>query len=148
MGDEANRAAFMELQGRMFEATGKMKQLQAQMRSKEGEKKRAYLTLEELRQLPDDTNTYKTVEKSVSKSRRPPYHGKSIAYSCMFILEPKSVLVNEQEQKLNDSESAISSMQTSKEYLEKQLAEVENNIKELLQQDPGLARQILSMTVQ
>jgi prefoldin subunit 1 len=38
--------------------------------------------------------------------------------------------------------------QTSKEYLEKQLAEVENNIRELLQQDPGLARQILSMTVQ
>lgn len=37
--------------------------------------------------------------------------------------------------------------QTSKEYLEKQLAEVENNIRELLQQDPGLARQIMSMTV-
>uniref|UniRef100_A0A0D3F4X6 Uncharacterized protein n=1 Tax=Oryza barthii TaxID=65489 RepID=A0A0D3F4X6_9ORYZ len=96
-------------------------QLQTQMRSKEGEKKRAYLTLEELRQLPDNTNTYKT---------------------------PKSLLLNEQEQKLNDSESAIASMQTSKEYLEKQLAEVENNIRELLQQDPGLARQILSMTVQ
>lgn len=38
-------------------------QLQTQMRSKEGEKKRAYLTLEELRQLPEDTNTYKTVGK-------------------------------------------------------------------------------------
>ena len=57
-------------------------------------------------------------------------------------------MVNEQEKKLNDSETAISSMQTSKEYLEKQLGEVENNIRELLQQDPGLARQILSMTVQ
>uniref|UniRef100_A0A0D9YRZ7 Prefoldin subunit 1 n=1 Tax=Oryza glumipatula TaxID=40148 RepID=A0A0D9YRZ7_9ORYZ len=121
MADEANRAAFVELQGRMIDTTGKIKQLQTQMRSKEGEKKRAYLTLEELRQLPDNTNTYKT---------------------------PKSLLLNEQEQKLNDSESAIASMQTSKEYLEKQLAEVENNIRELLQQDPGLARQILSMTVQ
>nr|BAD19818.1 prefoldin-related KE2-like [Oryza sativa Japonica Group] len=172
MADEANRAvselpscaraagsrrgeqgsAFVELQGRMIDTTGKIKQdhsregkpvgnrvclqtageyakLQTQMRSKEGEKKRAYLTLEELRQLPDNTNTYKTVGK-------------------VFILEPKSLLLNEQEQKLNDSESAIASMQTSKEYLEKQLAEVENNIRELLQQDPGLARQILSMTVQ
>ncbi|CAN6272615.1 unnamed protein product, partial [Urochloa humidicola] len=129
MADEANRAAFVELQARMIDTTGKIKQLQAQMRSKEGEKKRAYLTLEELRQLPDDTNTYKTVGK-------------------VFILEPKSVLLNEQEQKFNESESAITSMQTSKEYLEKQLGEVENNIKELLQQDPGLARQILSMTVQ
>uniref|UniRef100_A0A453BLY6 Prefoldin subunit 1 n=1 Tax=Aegilops tauschii subsp. strangulata TaxID=200361 RepID=A0A453BLY6_AEGTS len=103
-------------------------QLQTQMRSKESEKKRAYLTLEELIQLPDDTNTYKAIG--------------------LFILEPRSLMVNEQEKKLNDSETAISSMQTSKEYLEKQLGEVENNVRELLQQDPGLARQILSMTVQ
>ncbi|KAG2658285.1 hypothetical protein PVAP13_1KG250405 [Panicum virgatum] len=94
MADEANRTAFMELQARMFDTTGKIKQLQTQMRSKEGEKKRAYLTLEELRQLPDDTNTYKTVGK-------------------VFILEPKSVLLNEQEQKFNESESAIASMQVS-----------------------------------
>lgn len=37
--------------------------------------------------------------------------------------------------------------QSSKEYLEKQIAEVENNLRELLQQDPGLARQIMSMNV-
>lgn len=37
--------------------------------------------------------------------------------------------------------------QTSKEYLEKQMGEVENNLKELLQQDPGLARQIMSLSV-
>ncbi|XP_047059492.1 prefoldin subunit 1-like [Lolium rigidum] len=129
MADETNRAAFVELQARLIETTGKIKQLQTQMRTKESEKKRAYLTLEELRQLPDDTNTYKTIGK-------------------VFILEPRSLLANEQEQKLNDSETAISSMQTSKEYLEKQLGELENNIRELLQQDPVLARQILSMTVQ
>ncbi|KAM0849967.1 hypothetical protein ACQ4PT_053377 [Festuca glaucescens] len=129
MADETNRAAFVELQARMIETTGKIKQLQTQMRTKESEKKRAYLTLEELRQLPDDTNTYKTIGK-------------------VFILEPRSLLANEQEQKLNDSETAISSMQTSKEYLEKQLGELENNIRELLQQDPVLARQILSMTAQ
>ncbi|KAK1665503.1 hypothetical protein QYE76_053662 [Lolium multiflorum] len=126
MADETNRAAFVELQARMIETTGKLKQLQVQMRTKESEKKRAYLTLEELRQLPDDTNTYKTIGK-------------------VFILEPRSLLANEQQQKLNDSETAISSMQTSKEYLEKQLGELENNIRELLQQDPVLARQILSI---
>ncbi|XP_008799451.1 prefoldin subunit 1 [Phoenix dactylifera] len=128
MADEANRTAFVELQGRMIETTGKLKQVQNQMRAKEGEKKRAYLTLEELRQLPDDTNTYKSIGKA-------------------FVLEPKLLLLNEQEQKFKDSETAISSLQTSKEYLEKQLAEVENNLRELLQQDPGLARQIMSMTV-
>ncbi|XWS57108.1 hypothetical protein CRYUN_Cryun09bG0143200 [Craigia yunnanensis] len=63
-----------------------------------------------------------------------------------FVLEPKPVLMNEQEQKLKDSESAIASLQTSKEYLEKQITEVENNLRELLQQDPGLASQIMSMS--
>ncbi|KAB2083929.1 hypothetical protein E1A91_A05G307400v1 [Gossypium mustelinum] len=128
MADEVNKTAFLEIQGRMIELTGKLKQVQNQMRTKEGEKKRAFLTLEELNQLPDDTNTYKSIGRT-------------------FVLEPKSVLVNEQEQKLKDSESAIGSLQSSKEYMEKQLAEVENNLRELLQQDPGLARQIMSMSV-
>ncbi|XP_009362035.1 prefoldin subunit 1-like [Pyrus x bretschneideri] len=128
MADEANRAAFMEIQGRMIELTAKLKQVQTQMRNKEGEKKRAFLTLEELRPLSDDSNTYKSIGRT-------------------FVLEPKSVLVNEHEQKLKDSESAIASLQTSKEYIEKQVAEVESNLRELLNQDPGLARQIMSMTV-
>ncbi|XP_057994851.1 prefoldin subunit 1 [Hevea brasiliensis] len=128
MADESNRTAFLEIQSRMIETTAKLKQVQSQMRTKEGEKKRAYLTLEELRQLPDDTNTYKSIGRT-------------------FVLEPKSVLMSEQEQKLKDSETAIASLQTSKEYLEKQMAEVENNLRELLHQDPGLARQIMSMSV-
>ncbi|XVF40989.1 hypothetical protein PTKIN_Ptkin01aG0244500 [Pterospermum kingtungense] len=128
MADEVNKTAFLEIQGRMIELTGKLKQVQNQMRNKEGEKKRAFLTLEELGQLSDDTNTYKSIGRT-------------------FVLEPKSVLMNEQELKLKDSESAIASLQSSKEYLEKQIVEVENNLKELLQQDPGLARQIMSMSV-
>ncbi|XP_042408918.1 prefoldin subunit 1-like isoform X1 [Zingiber officinale] len=128
MADEANRMAFIEIQSRMIETTGKLKQVQNQMRTKEGERKRAYLTREELSQLSDDTNTYKSIGKA-------------------FILEPKSVLLNEQEQKYKDSETAINSLQVSKEYLEKQMAEIENNLRELLQQDPGLAHQIMSMSV-
>ncbi|KAM1172320.1 hypothetical protein ACFX2I_022431 [Malus domestica] len=128
MADEANRAAFLEIQGRMIELTAKLKQVQTQMRNKEGERKRAFLTLEELRPLSDDSNTYKSIGTS-------------------FVLEPKSVLVKEQEQKLKDSETAIASLQTSKEYIEKQVAEVESNLRELLNQDPALARQIMSMSV-
>ncbi|KAF2290906.1 hypothetical protein GH714_016473 [Hevea brasiliensis] len=93
MADESNRTAFLEIQSRMIETTAKLKQVQNQMRTKEGEKKRAYLTLEELRQLPDDTNTYKSIGRT-------------------FVLEPKSVLMSEQEQKLKDSENAIASLQT------------------------------------
>lgn len=36
-------------------------QVQNQMRSKEAEKKRAFLTMEELKQVPDDTNVYKGI---------------------------------------------------------------------------------------
>ncbi|KAF9597570.1 hypothetical protein IFM89_019888 [Coptis chinensis] len=84
--------AFVEIQGPMIEATGKLKQVVAQMQNKETEKKRTFLTLEELRPLPEDTNTYKSVGRT-------------------FLLEPKSVLVNEQEKKLMDSENAIASLQ-------------------------------------
>ncbi|RZC71205.1 hypothetical protein C5167_034425 [Papaver somniferum] len=147
MADEASRTAFMEIQGRMIEATGKLKQVQAQMRNKEGEKKRAFLTLEELRQMSDDTNTYKSIEKS-STFDVSVIHGLINSFhNARFILEPKPVLVAEQEKKFTDSESAIASLQTSKEYLEKQMVEIENNLKELLQQDPGLARQIMSLSV-
>ncbi|XP_073279144.1 prefoldin subunit 1 isoform X1 [Primulina huaijiensis] len=128
MAEEANRTAFLEIQGRMIETTGKLKQVLNQLRNKEGEKKRAYLTLEELKQLSDDTNAYKSVGRT-------------------FILEPKPVLMEEQEKKMKDSEDAIASLQTSKEYLEKQMAETENNLRELLQQDPSLARQIMAMSV-
>ncbi|KAL7597657.1 hypothetical protein Lser_V15G23551 [Lactuca serriola] len=128
MADEANKTAFVEIQGRMIETTAKLKQVQNQMRNKESEKKRAFLTLEELQQLSDDTNTYKSIGRT-------------------FVLEPKPFLMDEQEKKLKDSETAIASLQTSKEYLEKQLGEVETNLRELLQQDPGLARQIMSMAV-
>ncbi|KAK4279474.1 hypothetical protein QN277_011252 [Acacia crassicarpa] len=128
MADEGNRTAFLEIQSRMIETTAKLKQVQNQMRNKEGEKKRAFLTLEELRQLPDDTNVYKSIGR-------------------MFVLETKATLMTEQENKMKDSEASITSLQSSKEYLEKQIAEVESNLRELLQHDPGLARQIMSMNV-
>ncbi|XP_030488845.2 prefoldin subunit 1 [Cannabis sativa] len=128
MADESNRTAFLELQGRMIDISAKLKQVQNQLRGKEGEKKRAFLTLEELRQVSDDTNTYKSIGRT-------------------FVLEPKSFLMNELQGKLQDSETAIASLTTSRDYLEKQRAEVETNLRELLSQDPGLALQIMSMTV-
>ncbi|CAA7021023.1 unnamed protein product [Microthlaspi erraticum] len=136
MADEATRSAFLEIQASMIELTGKLKQVQNQMRNKEGDRKRAYLTLEELRPLPEDTNTYK---KNVS--------GLVVLDLSKFVLEPKKVLEGEQEQKLKDSEAAIASLQPSKEYLEKQIAEVENNFKELLQQEPSIVQQVVSMSV-
>ncbi|KAG2332978.1 hypothetical protein Bca52824_004158 [Brassica carinata] len=136
MADEATRTAFLEIQASMIDLTGKLKQVQTQMRNKEGDRKRAYLTLEELRPLPEDANTYKSIGKNLI-----------LPFFFWFLLEPKSVLVAEQEQKFKDSEATIASLETSKENLEKKIAEVESNLRELLQQEPGIARQIMSMSM-
>ena len=71
-----------------------------------------------------------------------------------LICDPVSSLImlhlnreRERKRKENPDSSFCTFHQTSKEYLEKQSEEIENNIKELLQQYPGLAREILSITV-
>ncbi|KAM1219450.1 hypothetical protein ACFX2J_046281 [Malus domestica] len=64
MVDEANRAAFLEIQGRMIELTAKLKHVQTHMQNKEGEKKRAFLIMEELRASSDNSNTYKSIGRT------------------------------------------------------------------------------------
>lgn len=118
----------MELQGRLVETSSKLKQVQMQIRNKEAERKRCLLTLEELERLPDDTNTYMSVGRA-------------------FILEPKADLIKEQQGKSKECETTISTLQTSLEYLERQMKEVENNFRELLQQSPALARQVRALSV-
>ena len=49
MVDEANRAAFLEIQGRMIALTAKLKHVHTHMQNKEGEKKRTFLIMKELR---------------------------------------------------------------------------------------------------
>ncbi|CAM6088423.1 unnamed protein product [Calypogeia fissa] len=123
MASEINKEAFVELQGRLVETTTKLKQVQMQIRNKEAEKKRAFLTLEELNSLPDKTNTYK------------------------FIHMPMGTLVTEQQTKTEDCDSTLATLQTSKDYLERQMKEVESSFRELLQQSPALARQVMAMSV-
>jgi chaperonin cofactor prefoldin len=63
-----------------------------QIRNKEAEKKRAFLTVEELERLPEFTNTYRSVGKA-------------------FILESRDTLLKEQQTKADDSDSAIATLQ-------------------------------------
>ncbi|EFJ18785.1 hypothetical protein SELMODRAFT_112137, partial [Selaginella moellendorffii] len=119
--------AVVELQAKLVDATAKLKQVQMQMRTKETEKKRALLTLDEINYLDDDTHTYKSVGK--------------------FSHVPKSKLVGELQEKAQECESAMTNLSASKEYLERQLKEIEGNFKELLQQSPSLARQVMAMSV-
>ncbi|KAL2603017.1 hypothetical protein R1flu_017207 [Riccia fluitans] len=128
MGSEINKEAFLELQGRLVETTTKLKQVQMQVRNKEVEKKRAFLTLEELNSLSENTNTYKSVGKA-------------------FFLMPMATLAKEQKTKTDECDAALATLQGSKEYLERQMKEVESSFRELLQQSPALARQVMAMSV-
>ncbi|KAL3693591.1 hypothetical protein R1sor_007242 [Riccia sorocarpa] len=123
MGSEINKEAFLELQGRLVETTTKLKQVQMQVRNKEVEKKRAFLTLEELNSLSENTNTYK------------------------FFHVPKGSLAKEQKKKTQECDAALATLQGSKEYLERQMKEVESSFRELIQQSPALARQVMAMSV-
>eukprot|EP00250_Pteridium_aquilinum_P014146 c21808_g1_i2 orf=124-504(+) len=124
---EINKEAFLELQSRLVETTGKLKQVQMQIRSKEAERKRTFLTLEELERL-SETNTYKSVGRA-------------------FILEPRDDLIKEHRARSKECETTLSTLQATLEYLERQMKEVENNFKELLQQSPALAQQVMALTV-
>lgn len=124
---EINKEAFVELQSRLVETTSKLKQVQMQIRSKEAERKRALLTLEELEVL-SETNTYKSVGRA-------------------FILHPKDDLIKEHQARSKECETTINTLQTSVEYLDRQMEEVENNFKELLQQSPALAQQVMALSV-
>ncbi|BBN10590.1 prefoldin subunit 1 [Marchantia polymorpha subsp. ruderalis] len=128
MASEINKEAFVELQGRLVETTTKLKQVQMQVRNKEVEKKRAFLTLEELNSLAENTNTYKSVGKA-------------------FFLTPMVTLVTEQKAKTEECDTTLATLQGSKEYLERQMKEVESSFRELLQQSPALARQVMAMSV-
>lgn len=63
------------------------------------------------------------------------------------MLEPKDELIKEQQTKAEESDSAIATLVGSKEYLERQMKEVESNFRELLQNSPELARQVMAMSV-
>eukprot|EP00246_Nothoceros_aenigmaticus_P017882 TRINITY_DN9047_c0_g1_i3.p1 TRINITY_DN9047_c0_g1~~TRINITY_DN9047_c0_g1_i3.p1 ORF type:complete len:150 (-),score=34.64 TRINITY_DN9047_c0_g1_i3:326-715(-) len=128
MASEVNKEAFVELQGQLVDTASKLKQVQMQMRVKESEKKRASLTLDELQSLPPDTRTYLSVGK-------------------MFILDNIADLMELQESKCQECDSSLATLQTSKEYLERQMKELEINFRELMQQTPALARQVMAMSM-
>ncbi|KAF9597949.1 hypothetical protein IFM89_023320, partial [Coptis chinensis] len=107
--------AFVEIQGRMIEATGKLKQ---------GERKCSIaISLIE-------------ITLSVSKERSSLL---LLDYWFWFLLEPKSVLVKEQENKLMDSENAIASLQFGLGSGEALLRDQVKNLLQKVEEEGGLA---------
>jgi len=120
-----SQKAFEELKKRMFEATSKLRQTQAQIVVANRSIKKAVLTGQELQQVPENTRTYHSLGK-------------------MFVLEPRNDLLIEQAGMVREVEQDLEKLKKAQEYHEKELKEVESAFKELLSSSPALAREILA----
>ena len=125
--DENDRQQFVKMQREMLVETNKLRKLESQQRDSEREKKRSQLTLQELASLPEDVNTYRTIGRT-------------------FVLTSKQDMTKELEQSVTDNEEFLKTSKDKKVYLEKQVKEAEDNIRELLRGAPALAKQIAGVT--
>lgn len=121
--DERDRQAFMELNEKMIEQTTKKKQLAAQLRSHETEQKRAVLTAEELSSLPDSARTYDQIGRA-------------------YFLKPKSQVLQDRKDTAISCQAEIKTLKETQSAVQRALAAVENEFRELLQHSPALQKAV------
>ena len=124
--DEEDKQAFIELQTRLQSDANALRKVEQQARTAEVERKRAELVLQELSQMPESTNTYKTVGRT-------------------FVLMSKDDMQHHLKESIEKSEETVKGSKGSKMYLEKAVKETEDNIRELLRSSPALASQIAGL---
>ncbi|QDZ23594.1 prefoldin [Chloropicon primus] len=120
---EEDRKAFLDLQRTMFLESQKLKKLEQQQRQSQVEKRKNELCLQELGSLPPQVNCYRTIGRT-------------------FVLVNREDMCRELEQSCKDNEEFFVNSKDKKVYLEKQVREAEENIRELLRGAPLLAKQI------
>ncbi|XP_014218921.1 prefoldin subunit 1 [Copidosoma floridanum] len=112
--DEELKKAFAELHEKVIDTRQKLKLADIQIESLKRSKQRAELTQIELRSLPDKTKIYESVGR-------------------MFLLQDIGTIKTEMNKRTKTADSKIKSLETNKEYLQKNLKESENNIREMVQ---------------
>ena len=120
---EKDRQQFLELQQKMVQETSKLKKLEQEQRRSTVEKRKNELCLQELSLLPPQTNIYRTIGRT-------------------FVLVERGDMQRELEQSVRDNEDFVNNSKDKKIYLEKQVKEAEDDIRELLKSAPALAKQI------
>mmetsp|Transcript_18767 Transcript_18767/g.31528 ORF Transcript_18767/g.31528 Transcript_18767/m.31528 type:complete len:128 (-) Transcript_18767:274-657(-) len=117
--DEVTQKDWEGLQRKVMENQGQLKAVIAGARTKEGEKKRNELTEQELAELPDETVVYKSIGRA-------------------FLYAPKPELQDFMKNSASALGEELEKMKTTKAYLERQQTELENNVKEFIQNSPFL----------
>lgn len=115
---------FNELQTTFVETTQKAKHLTQTIMQREQDIRRSALTGTEMSGLPDDVGCYKGLGRS-------------------FVKEPKGDIMTTLENTVKAATTEIESCKQQREYLQKTLVETEANIKELLQGNEALSRELL-----
>nr|CAG4638880.1 EOG090X0LK7 [Cyclestheria hislopi] len=109
------KKAFSELQQKMVETSHKVKLTDIQIDSLKRSIMHAQLTSKEISGLPSETNTYESLGR-------------------MFVLKDVNTVQKSLEGKVKICEEKIKTLEGTKTYLERNLKESENNIREMIQQ--------------
>ncbi|KAK0174626.1 hypothetical protein PV327_010382 [Microctonus hyperodae] len=115
VADEELKKAFSELQEKMIDTTQKLKLADIQIDSLKRSKQRAELTITEIAGLDNKTKTYESVGR-------------------MFLLDDIASIKSGLESRMKTADEKIASLENNKSYLERNLKESKNNIREMVQQ--------------
>eukprot|EP00227_Mantoniella_beaufortii_P015507 CAMPEP_0197576640 /NCGR_PEP_ID=MMETSP1326-20131121/1592_1 /TAXON_ID=1155430 /ORGANISM="Genus nov. species nov., Strain RCC2288" /LENGTH=124 /DNA_ID=CAMNT_0043139595 /DNA_START=204 /DNA_END=578 /DNA_ORIENTATION=+ len=115
---------FIELQSKFVETTQRAKHLTQTIMQREQDIRRSALTGQEMSGLPEDVGCYKGIGR------------------C-FIKEPMTAVMSNLEESMKGCSEEIEKAKSQKEYMQKTLNETETNIKELLQGNEVLSRELL-----
>ncbi|CAH1795573.1 unnamed protein product [Owenia fusiformis] len=107
------KKAFSELQSKMIQSTQQIKVSDMQIETLKRGITHSKLVLQELTVLPNTTRIYEGVGR-------------------MFILQPADEVRKHLEDKISTHDEKIKTVQTNKTYLEKNIKESEDNLRELV----------------
>jgi len=109
------RKQFQELQMKVIETRTKMRQIDAGIEQLNRSSQRCKLTESEIKSLPKDVNTYKTVGR-------------------MFLKATREQVYSDFEQTVRENGKKCNELEKKKKFLEDSLKEKENNLREIINQ--------------
>mgnify|MGYP001308490784 FL=1 len=131
----AERKQFNELQTKYFETTQKLKQLQSQFQQKHVDKQRALLTAKELSSSSSSSSNASGEEGGPQANLYKPL-GRG------FVLRSRQQIEKELSETVKKAEKMMDDCQNQKTFLEGKTQEIERNLRELLQGNEGLQREL------
>jgi len=134
----AERKQFNELQTKYIETTQKLKQLQSQFQQKHVDKQRALLTAKEL----SSSSSSSSSSSNASGEEGGPQANLYKPLGRGFVLRSRQQIEKELSETVRKAEKMMDDCQNQKTFLEGKTQEIERNLRELLQGNEGLQREL------